>query len=97
MAAKRDSKAVKRQDGTPSTKPGMMVNIDVDGDRDDGPGSLRRVGGSRSKTLNAVLATQAAHALWLPPATPDADRDRLIQAAVFAMMEFRARGTGSRA
>ena len=91
MAAKRDSKAVKRQDGTPSTKPGMMVNIDVDGDRDDGPGSLRRVGGSRSKTLNAVLATQAAHALWLPPATPDADRDRLIQAAVFAMMEFRPR------
>ena len=91
MAGKRDGKAAKRQDSTPATKPGMMVNIDVDGDRDGSPGSLRCVGGSRSKTLNAVLATQAAHTLWLPPATPGADRDRLIQAAVFAMMEFKPR------
>ena len=91
MAGKRDSKAAKRQDSTQSTKPGLVVNMDVDGDKDDGPGSLRCVGGSRSKTLNAALATQAAHTLWLPPATPDADRDKLIQAALFALMEFKPR------
>ena len=89
MAAKRPGKAAKRHDSVQPTKPGMVVNLDVVSDRDEGPGSLRPICGNQSKALNNVLATQAVHTLWLPPDTPEADRDRQLKAAVAAMMEFK--------
>lgn len=89
MAVKADSKAAKRQGSTPQAKPGPVVTLGDPSDRDEGPGSLRPIGGSGSRVLNSVLANQAIAALWLPSGLPADERSRLHHAAVVAMMEFK--------
>ncbi len=89
MARKPDTKAPKRRDSRPPATPGPVVNIGAESDREEGPGSLRPIGGSGSKDLNNVLANQAVAALWLPAGLTEAERDRRYHAAVVAMMEFK--------
>ncbi len=89
MAGKPDTKAAKRQDSAPAAKPGPVVNVGAPSDREEGPGSLRPIGGSGSRALNNVLANQAAAALWMPAGLAEDERDRRYHAAVVAMMEFK--------
>lgn len=89
MAVKADSKAAKRQGSTPQAKPGPVVTLGDPSDRDEGPGSLRPIGGSGSKVLNSVLANQASGTLWLPPGLAEDEQGRRRHAAVVAMMEFK--------
>ena len=65
------------------------MEIGAPSDRDEGQGSLHPIGGSGSKALNNVLANQAAATLWLPPGIAVEERNRRLQAAVIAMMEFK--------
>ena len=89
MTAEADSKAAKRQGSTPQAKSGPVVTLGAPSDRDEGPGSLRPIGGSGSRVLNGVLANQAAAALWLPTGLAEDERNRLHLAAAVAMMEFK--------
>lgn len=89
MAVKADIKAAKRQGSTPQAKPGPVVTLGDPSDRDEGPGSLRPIGGSGSRVFNGVLANQAIAGLWLPSGLPADERGRLHHAAVVAMMEFK--------
>jgi len=89
VADNQTSKVAKRHEGKPSPTQGPTVIANDPSDRDEGWASTRRISGSASKALNNVLANQAVNALWLPSRTPDVDRDRMLQAAVAAMMEFK--------
>jgi len=89
MTKKPGSKLAKRQGSGPPAKPGLTVNLGTASDRDEGPSSLRPIGGSGSKALNNVLANQAIVTLWLPPGIAEEERDRRCQAAILAMMEFK--------
>ena len=89
VADKLKSKISKRHESTPSPEQVPTVIADNPSDREEVWAGTRRISGSVSKALNNVLANQAVHALWLPSRTPDADRDRMLQAAVAAMMEFK--------
>lgn len=89
MTVKPDNKAVKRQGGTPPATPGSVVQVGAPSDRDEGPGSLRPIGGSGSKAFNAVLANQTVATLWLTSDISGDERDRRYHAAVVAMMEFK--------
>lgn len=90
MTKKPGSKPAKRQGSGPPAKPGQTVNLGTASDRDEGPSSLRPIGGSGSKALNNVLANQAIATLWLPSGVAEEERDRRCQAALIAMMEFRS-------
>jgi hypothetical protein len=89
MMMNPDSKRVKRQGGTPPTPPGPAVQVGAPGDRDEGPGCLGPIGGSKSKAFNAVLANQTVATLWLASDISGDERDRRYHAAVVAMMEFK--------
>jgi len=89
MTKKPGSKPTTRQGSGPPAKPGPTVNLGTASDQDEGPSSLRPIGGSGSKALNNVLANQAIATLWLPPGTVEGERDRRCQAAIIAMMEFK--------
>lgn len=78
MTAKADGKMVKRQGSVASLHPGPAVTIGAETDRQEGPDSLRPIGGSGSRALNTVLANQAFASLWLPSGILEADRDQRI-------------------
>ena len=87
MAKKSDSGTVRKQDGGALNRP--TVSIDSKADRDDGPDSIRAIGGTKSKAFNNVVANQAINALWLPAYLSDEDRARQYKAGLKAMMEFK--------
>ena len=89
MTTKPGSEPAKRQGSGQPAKPGLTVNLGTASDRDEGPSSLRPIGGSGSKALNNVLANQAIATLWLPSGVAEEERDRRYQAAIVAMMEFK--------
>ena len=72
-----------------ASKPTVAVTLGGKSDKDDGPGSLRPLGGSEYKSLNAVVSNQAIAALWLPSGLTEEGRDQRLNAALCAMMEFK--------
>lgn len=50
---------------------------------------LRSLGGSKSDALNNVLAQQALNCLWFPRGQPEAERQKLVQAGMAALVEFK--------
>lgn len=71
---------------TPADKP-----IDLGSDLDDGPGSLKPVGGSTSKALNNVLIKQALRGLWYQREAGPEVHEQQRTATIAAMMAFKPR------
>ena len=54
-----------------------------------GATSLRRAGGSESRTFNNVLLNAVASLPWLPPSLPEQTKNDRLSAVIHAMMGFK--------
>ena len=75
----------------PPTTAAPVLNVDPNSDRDDGPGSLKSLGGSVSRAFNSVVVNEALRAAWLPSNLAADDREKRMQAVIGFMLEFKPR------
>ena len=90
MAAEPEGRAAEGSNKASDPKAQAATVVAGDpSDRDDGPNSLRQIGGSESKAFNNVVANQVLSTLWMPPGTSATVLQQKQQAAVAALMEFK--------